>query len=343
MKFSENSDQAVSYLRQAVPTMMKHNIVPNPLNYALWYSYFSDAFPNLKKELDQIIERYGTCPPEMSETLFIQHISQLDDEDNDNLITFQEALVKLVSNLSDSLDQTVTETTNFSQALKNNITELETHQIDDTVAPVLTQLSANATAICDANDAFKGKLSAAQSEISALRKELENSRREASTDPLTGLYNRRALESTYRQIINTALPDENVSFILMDIDNFKLFNDTHGHLLGDQILQFMGAFLNEQCADPAIAFRFGGEEFAILCPALDVKKAEELANKIRKKLSTIPFSNKRTGTKIPPVTASFGVTQQLEDDILFNIIDRADKALYVAKEAGRNRVELGLI
>lgn len=341
MKFSENSEQAVSYLRQAVPTMMKHNIVPNPLNYALWYSYFSNAFPNLKNELDQTITRYGTCPPEKSESLFIQHISQLDGENNENLITFQEALVKLVSNLSDSLDQTVTETSNFSQALKNNITELETHHIDDTVAPVLSQLSANANAICDANDAFKGKLSAAQSEISTLRKELENSRREASTDSLTGLYNRRAIEPTYRQIINTALPDENVSFIMMDIDNFKIFNDTHGHLLGDQILQFMGTFLTQQCDDPAIAFRFGGEEFAILCPAFDANQAVELADKVRTKLSTIPFSNKRTGSKIPPVTASFGVTQQQKDDILLNMIERADKALYAAKEAGRNRVVVG--
>lgn len=341
MKFSENSDQAVSYLRQAVPTMMKHNIVPNPLNYALWYSYFSDAFPNLKKELDQVIERYGTCPPDVGETLFIEHISQLEDEDNESLVTFQEALVKLVGNLSDSLEQTATETTNFSEALKNNITELETHQIDDTVTPVLTQLTANATAICNANDAFKGKLSAAQTEIHTLRKELENSRREASTDSLTGLYNRRALESTYRQIINTALPGENMSLILMDIDKFKVFNDTHGHLLGDQILQFVGTFLNKQCDDPAIAFRFGGEEFAILCPALDINQAKELANSVRTKLATIPFNNKRTGRKIPPVTASFGVTQQEEEDILLNMIDRADKALYAAKEGGRNRVELG--
>jgi diguanylate cyclase len=276
----------------------------------------------------------------VAERLFIEHINERENQDSDDLITFQEALVKLVNNLSDSLEQTVSDTTGFSQALKDNLTELETHQIDDTVAPVISQLSENANAICNANEAFKGKLSAAQLEIVSLRKELENSRKEASTDALTGLYNRRALESTYRQILSTSLPEEDISLILMDIDHFKQFNDTHGHLLGDQILQFVGSFLKGQCDDPAIAFRFGGEEFAILCPVFNGQKALKLAEKLREKLATIPFNNKRTGTKIPPVTASFGVTERHQDDILMNMIDRADKALYAAKEAGRNKVHL---
>ena len=75
MKFSDNSDQAAGYLRRAVPMMVKHNIVPNPLNYTLWYSYYSNVFPSLNNELDKTLKRYGTCPPYISESLFFRRIS----------------------------------------------------------------------------------------------------------------------------------------------------------------------------------------------------------------------------------------------------------------------------
>ena len=110
MKFSDNSDQAAGYLRQAVPMMVKHNIVPNPLNYTLWYSYYSNVFPLLNKELDKTLERYGTCPPDISESLFFHHISQLDNGNEEQLTHFQKAFSHLVDNLSDSLDHTAQQT-----------------------------------------------------------------------------------------------------------------------------------------------------------------------------------------------------------------------------------------
>jgi len=106
MKFSDDSDQAAGYLRQAVPMMVKHNIVPNPLNYTLWYSYYSNGFPLLNKELDETVARYGTCPPNISESLFFQHISNSDNDNKEQLLHFQNAFSHLVDGLSDSLDHT---------------------------------------------------------------------------------------------------------------------------------------------------------------------------------------------------------------------------------------------
>ncbi|MDT0594866.1 GGDEF domain-containing protein [Glaciecola petra] len=339
MKFSEDSDQAANYLRQAIPTMVKHSIVPNPLNYTLWYSYFSDAFPELNKELDQAIERYGTCPAKVGENLFIQHISQLDNEDEEQLEAFQKAFSTMVNNLSDSIDQTAKQTNGFSAALKENIDALESHDLGADVAPVLNNLNANASAICDANDQFQGQLSAAQSEINALREELEASRRDANTDPLTGLYNRRVFEAIYKQFMEEESEDD-LTLIMMDIDKFKLFNDTHGHLLGDQILKFVGKLLKSECPESITPVRFGGEEFAMLCPKCSLEKGQEVAENIREKLAAVPFNNKKSGAKIPPVTASFGVAMKKQKEELSEIIERADKALYAAKDGGRNQVQL---
>jgi len=320
--------------------MVKHEILPNPLNYTLWYSYYSKAFPTLNKELDQTIERYGTCPTEVGEALFIQHITQLDKGNEKQLESFHKAFSHMVDNLSVSLDKTAKQTTGYSQALMDNLTELGSHKVDSTITPVLTQLSENASAICNANEEFQGQLSAAQSEINSLKAELEHSKKEANTDPLTGLSNRRVLESIYHQFVEESGDSNDLALIIMDIDKFKLFNDTHGHLLGDQILKFVGQLLRKECDEPLVPVRFGGEEFALLCPSYGIQKAQQVAENIRVKLSTITFNNKRTGDKIPPITASFGVAIKKHGDILNNVIERADQALYAAKNAGRNKVML---
>ena len=342
MKFSDNSDQAAGYLRQAVPKMVKHKIVPNPLNYTLWYSYYSNVFPSLNKALDKTLERYGTCPPDISESLFFRHISQLDNDNEEQLVHFQKAFTHLVDGLADSMGHTAQQTNDYSQALMENLTELGSHGVDDAVAPVLNKLSANVNAICSANEEFQGQLSAAQSEINKLKGELENSKKEASTDPLTGLYNRRVFEAIYNQFVDDENNTDNITLIMMDVDKFKVFNDTHGHLVGDQILKFIGQLLKKECKEPVVPVRLGGEEFALLCPRFRLEQAQSVAENIRVKLASVPFNSKRTGKRIPPVTASFGVAQKRADDSLTNMIERADVALYAAKDAGRNQVKLAV-
>jgi len=338
MRFSENSSQAANYLRQAVPKMVKHNIVPNPLNYTLWYSYYSSAFPLLNKELEHIIERYDTCPPELSESLFLQHMTSLETRDKTQIEDFQQALFSMVSNLSQSLDKTAHDTRCHAIALTSNIESLYKKNVDSDSKALLNELSDNSQAICNANDRFKKELESAQAEINVLRQELENSKKDASTDQLTGLYNRRVLETIYQQQ-SLVSEDQELSIIMMDIDRFKVFNDTHGHLMGDQILKVVGALLKRECVKPIVPGRFGGEEFALVCPSLDMKQAKQLAEKIRLKLESISFSNKRTGEKIPPVTASFGVAMRQGTEVLNDFIERADNALYQAKRNGRNQVQ----
>ncbi|EPJ44946.1 MAG: hypothetical protein OFPII_30900 [Osedax symbiont Rs1] len=341
MIFTENSKQAVVFLRQAVPKMMEHSIVPNPFNFTLWYSYFSKQFPLLNQELDYIIDRYNTCPPEMSEKLFLKHIIKIDENTEDVQKAYQQGIVDLVENLSVSIDVTIQESYQFSSALNENIVQLGECSISDVVQGVLGDLSRNASSLCSVTDALQSKMVAAQTEIDSLKKELETSKEQANTDSLTGLSNRRVFETIYNKVVAVS-NGRDISLIIMDIDKFKLFNDNFGHLMGDQVLKLVGQLLKEECKDPLIPIRFGGEEFVLLCPESSIKEAYDIAENIRVKLSRIALSNKRTGEKLPPVTASFGVTVSDGTELLHAVIERADKALYLAKESGRNRVQIAI-
>jgi len=337
MKFSEDPNLAAKYLRLAVPKMVQHNIAPNPLNYALWYSYYSNVSKGLNCALDNTVERFGTCPPELSKELFLSHI--FDNDKLDEIGDMQDSLLGLASELSNSIEETTLASNNHSSNLKQNLDLLTTSESPQQMDPIIQQLSDSAQAICDSNDKFQQQIDLALSEIATLKNELESSKLEATTDHLTGLFNRRMLTSMY-QDLSMENNESDVSLIMIDIDHFKKFNDTFGHNMGDQVLKFVGKLLLKECKAPCIPVRLGGEEFTILCPSFNAEQAASFADGIRLKLANAPLINAKTKQKIPPITASFGVALAYSEDILTSVLERADMALYAAKGKGRNRVEI---
>jgi diguanylate cyclase (GGDEF)-like protein/PAS domain S-box-containing protein len=165
-------------------------------------------------------------------------------------------------------------------------------------------------------------------------KELEHKLRdEATIDPLTGLHNRRQLEALAQaELEQFQSSGEPFSLIMIDLDHFKAINDRYGHDVGDEVLRRVGALLNESVRTSDIAFRLGGEEMLVLCPATGLKDAIGLAEKLRRLMrdADMPFDDH--------VTASFGVAAVMRDEVLSDILRRADNMLYRAKREGRNKV-----
>jgi diguanylate cyclase (GGDEF)-like protein len=157
----------------------------------------------------------------------------------------------------------------------------------------------------------------------------------ASHDPLTGLYNRVKVEETFlyeqKQSIRYGDP---LSIILMDLDFFKSVNDVYGHNAGDIFLQEVAEILRDTFRSTDVIGRWGGEEFLIVLPKTDLTSAHEIAIKLRDRMQETKFTN--IGTR----TSSCGVATLREDESLVNVIQRADSALYLAKDNGRNRVEV---
>jgi diguanylate cyclase (GGDEF)-like protein len=171
----------------------------------------------------------------------------------------------------------------------------------------------------------------------ALQRALRDVRRLAITDPLTGLYNQRHFTSAAEAEVQRACRYQRpLSAVMMDIDHFKRVNDSYGHTIGDRLLQKVAESCRKELRKADVVGRYGGDEFAIMLPEIDLAAARRVAERLRK---TIAQTQLKTPKGPARVTASLGVAAVDCDTILLEaLLSRADKALYVAKRKGRNQV-----
>lgn len=213
------------------------------------------------------------------------------------------------------------------------------HQLDIRNRVKVLELSHNLETSRKVSEALKAQNDELRKEV-RLRKRTQAKLEELSRkDPLTGLFNRRHFfELAEREFIRSRRYNRPVSMIMIDLDHFKIVNDTHGHLVGDQILSQIGARILQNSREVDIVGRYGGEEFLILLPETTLDDAMILAQRIFSSLSKKPVN---TSSLMLPVEVSIGVSscENQKDLSLYELIEQADKALYRAKELGRNRIE----
>lgn len=158
----------------------------------------------------------------------------------------------------------------------------------------------------------------------------------ASRDPLTSVANRGELETQLTLLVNEFAEKSNAdpfSVIFLDIDHFKSINDTYGHAAGDQVLIETARLMQHETYSGELVSRYGGEEFVILCPSTDLKHAKKRAERLRQSVGKKEFAQLSGNT----ITASFGVAQIERGDSVASLLRRADRALYISKETGRNK------
>jgi two-component system, cell cycle response regulator len=172
-----------------------------------------------------------------------------------------------------------------------------------------------------------------------LRDSFQMSIEMAITDALTGLSNRRYMESHLGTLIEqSAARGKPLAALVLDIDYFKAINDTHGHDAGDDVLRDFAMRIKRSIRGIDLACRYGGEEFVIIMPETDMAVAAMVAERLRRRIAADPFAIAQ-GTKHIPVTISIGIAGlRGRDDNAASLLKRADEALYRAKRDGRNRV-----
>ena len=180
-----------------------------------------------------------------------------------------------------------------------------------------------------------------QEELSEINNMLENQNKEyetlASTDSLTGLYNRYKFAELYLSSYKTMVQRGNdISMIILDIDYFKRVNDSFGHNVGDKVLVQVAHILLKTLRNIDIICRWGGEEFLVLIPTASLDNATILAEKLRANVEDLEID------KVGSITVSLGVSQVIIGEEMKDVVDRADKALYLAKQSGRNCVKTEL-
>ncbi|MDF1643410.1 MAG: GGDEF domain-containing protein [Pseudomonadales bacterium] len=335
ISFPHDINKAADYLRKAVPMMVQHQIPPTPENYALWYNYVAAGNQALNQQLMETIKDHGTCPRSDSQKLMQQFVLE-------DALTADPELYRqvnsVVSQFEDLVQETSSGTRNYSKSLEDSIKTLTgTGAQSDELKQIKTSLTDNTEAIFALTQSFQAHINSSQKEIENLKAELKTQYQKAMTDPLTQIFNRLAFDEEIEELIRT----KSASFclIMFDIDHFKQFNDQYGHTLGDTVLIGVAKTTQQTIApiDSAHFSRYGGEEFAVLLPDCKLENATTAAETIRTRLEKLGVKNK-SGNSTSNITASFGVAQHNSGELLRDLIDRADDALYLAKANGRNQV-----
>ncbi len=189
------------------------------------------------------------------------------------------------------------------------------------------------TDLIQANESMQGQLEAAQVRLSKQSEQLESTARQARTDALTGLANRRALEESLKRCIDSIDSTQATGLMLIDIDHFKSFNDNYGHITGDAVLANFARSISKWCGGKYYSARYGGEEFAIILTGESAKHLAHLASDMRAYISAQVINHEDLRLVI---TASAGLTTIQASDTVNRIYERADEGLYRSKKAGRN-------
>ncbi len=254
-----------------------------------------------------------------------------------------EALATLMSRLEDSLDEfsrtttgARTATSEYSSALKQHVDELEGV---GRAGMVITELAALTRAMMERSLAIETELACSERRAQTLQTALEETRRQADMDHLTGLPNRRAFEHMLeREMRDAQDAGESLCVAFVDIDHFKRVNDTHGHPAGDRVLKFVGETLNRIADARCFVARHGGEEFAVLWRNHTVDKAWKKLNAAREEIAERRLVNRANDSPFGKITFSGGIADAFAYPDKSAALKAADEALYAAKQSGRNRI-----
>ena len=179
---------------------------------------------------------------------------------------------------------------------------------------------------------FSGKYLVSLTDVSLLVKESQDNELAANIDGLTQIYNRAKFNKEYDLVVSKLKEDSSFCIVLFDIDHFKEVNDTYGHLVGDDVLIKLTALVDSHTRESDVFARWGGEEFMVLLQGVKIEKAKDIAEYIRSIIEVEHFD------EVNNITCSFGVSIYKQGDSISTITQRADEALYEAKETGRNKV-----
>lgn len=189
--------------------------------------------------------------------------------------------------------------------------------------------------------ALADRIRSLESENRALDRSRRNYQQASMTDQLTGLPNRRLFDQRFAEGLNRAKSSgEDLSFLILDIDDFKKVNDTYGHGEGDKALKLLAGIIESCARSDDTPCRYGGEEFVLLLPKADAEQARQVAERIRQRLEQSSFDT-LSGQRVS-VTISIGVAQAGPDETMQSLFTRADEALYRAKQKGKNQVLLSV-
>jgi diguanylate cyclase len=340
MRYTEPKARSAELLRLALAQMGQHAAAFNPTTFTLWYEHVGGINPRLSAALQALIQAPTPIDDAAVHTLHEAHVLPPDDE---AVSRIGQEMQRVISSMAQSASQTGQRAGSYGEqlhGLSQALAGQSAGQSDDRLSPQLQQVLAGTADMQRALDALQHQVASSQSEIERLRDDLLRARDEALLDALTGVLNRKGFDRQLdRLLTETPARGGSPCLVMLDIDHFKRVNDTHGHLVGDRVIQAVGEILRTALPPGgAAAARYGGEEFAILVPNATLERTAQLAEDVRLRTKAMKIRDRRTQDVVLTVTISGGVAAWHPGDDAAALVQRADSALYQSKNTGRDRV-----
>lgn len=314
---------------------LKHAATPR--NFEIWYTYAAGHNQALNTAINDLLAKGAGVTNHDLDHIYNEHLSvaRLGERIDSVGTQIVGEIEQVMAMIDDAAGSANSYSLSLAGAAKNISSDTDREQIR-----VIVESLVRATHEVEAsNDTLQKRLTDSRREIRDLQENLETVRTESLTDPLTTLANRKFFDDSIQKMLKEAeAKNQPLSLVLTDIDHFKKFNDTYGHLTGDQVLRLVAVAVKHNVKGQDVAARYGGEEFAILLPKTALTAAVTVADHIRKAVMTKELMRRSTGETLGRVTISLGVATWCKGDTPASIIGRADACLYAAKAAGRNCV-----
>jgi len=308
-----------------------------PRNYEIWYVYATGYNAPLNKIINETLARSGKLTEADLEQIYDTYLSHIKTTDRIDKVGAR--VIGEIDDVMVLLTDALGMSASYNASLDGATQKLSSAKSREQVKAVVQSLMKSTHEMRETNKALEERLTLSKSEISNLQQSLEAIRAESLTDPLTGLGNRKYFDRMIEmEVQNAQAAGEPLSLLMFDIDHFKSFNDSYGHLTGDQVLRLVGLSLKQTIKGRDITARYGGEGFAVVLPNTALRQALTVADHIRRAVMAKELKKKSTGEILGRVTISVGVSMLKPGDDTDSLIERADACLYAAKRNGRNRV-----
>jgi diguanylate cyclase len=329
--------EAYGLARRVIEAMESAGVWPTPLNFEIWVHYLGDPEGPLGREIKRILAAAEPFTEATADMLAAEYLprGRLTEEIRDA----GRVLDRELSSVSEAISKAHKSQAAYGETLDQAATSIESVGDGAGLQAIVTGLTSATRKVQSENETLEKRLDASTREVARLREHLEQVRRDAMTDALTNLANRKAFDEHLEAACARAdAEDGALTLAVLDIDHFKRFNDTWGHQTGDQVLRYVASVMGRVAKDPRIAARYGGEEFAMIFPNESLGQVESALEAVRKEIGSRSLRRRSTDDELGAVTLSAGFARRRPGETASALLDRADAALYASKHAGRNRV-----
>jgi len=332
--------EAFTLARSALVEMEAAGVWPTPLNFELWLHYLGDPEGPLGREMTRLLGAENAFTEGTAEMLAAEYLprGRLSEEIRDAGAVLNREL----SSVSAALDKARRSQADYGDTLTEASASIDKAGDPADLKKLVTGLTDATSRVQRENQTLERRLETSTREVARLREHLEQVRRDAMTDALTNLANRKSFdEELLRACEESEKTRKPFTLAVLDIDHFKRFNDTWGHQTGDQVLRYVASVIGRISKAPRVAARYGGEEFAVICPGEGAAVVEAALNAIREEIGSRALRRRSTNDELGAVTISAGLATRRPGESGSALLDRADEALYASKHGGRNQVTNG--